>query len=417
MLEISTSPELLIDWNRLEPVIDEILHALNERDRELILLRYFQNKSFVEISLRLGLSANAARFRVMRALEKMRARLVRRGINSTSTALAVALAGQAEAAAPAGLTTLAATTALAFASGAETSAFSLMRFLGSIKGVFSASGALWLGGLLCVPAVGSAIHEVRINRHAQAELAAAKNKFETEMPQPQALARKLQSSEQARSKLFDAPPRSRVWDPRAEAQKFLNTFPQARALFLQMGVTDAFYSFGGFLRTSNLTPGQIQQFEALIASTWVNNLEATPEIIGAGSGDPSFEQLRQVLGAAGAREFQAYEETMQYPYKFTTAAAAVASAAGAPLTEQQIDQLAQIIASNSGPHKTNMLGLDSRNWEAARDAVVWDAVITQARAVLSSEQFSRVQERLLILQYNAALDQAGQNRARLQGKP
>ena len=91
------------DWEQLRPVIDEALHTLDERDREAELLRFFEGRPFAEVGAQLALSEDTARVRVNRALEKMRVALDRRGVNSTTAALAVALGGQAALAAPAGL--------------------------------------------------------------------------------------------------------------------------------------------------------------------------------------------------------------------------------------------------------------------------------------------------------------------------
>ena len=90
------------DWARLRPALDESMHALREPDRLAILLRFFRNKSLREVGATLGLTENAARMRLDRALEKLRTQLARRGIDSTAAALAVALADNAVATAPAG---------------------------------------------------------------------------------------------------------------------------------------------------------------------------------------------------------------------------------------------------------------------------------------------------------------------------
>ncbi len=39
---IETAPEP--EWDKLRPVLDEVMHQLNETDREAILLRYFENR-------------------------------------------------------------------------------------------------------------------------------------------------------------------------------------------------------------------------------------------------------------------------------------------------------------------------------------------------------------------------------------
>jgi len=105
------------EWDRLRPVIDEALHALNERDREAVLLRYFEGRPFAEVGERIAASEDAARVRVDRALDKMRIELARRGVTSTAAALGMVLAGQTVAAAPAGLAATVTGTALAAAAG------------------------------------------------------------------------------------------------------------------------------------------------------------------------------------------------------------------------------------------------------------------------------------------------------------
>jgi RNA polymerase sigma factor (sigma-70 family) len=91
------------DWERLRPLLDETLNEMDERDRDAILLRFFDGRPFAEIGGRLRLSEGAARMRVERALDKLHAVLARRGITSTAAALGVALGQQIGAAAPAGL--------------------------------------------------------------------------------------------------------------------------------------------------------------------------------------------------------------------------------------------------------------------------------------------------------------------------
>src|SRR5213075_2725809 len=91
------------EWERLRPMIDDVIHEIGERDREAVLLRFFENRPFAEIGATLNISEDAARMRVERALDKLRVALVRRGIGSTTGALAVVFASQAGAAPPAGL--------------------------------------------------------------------------------------------------------------------------------------------------------------------------------------------------------------------------------------------------------------------------------------------------------------------------
>jgi RNA polymerase sigma factor (sigma-70 family) len=85
----SDSPEST--WQQLRPVLDDTLHELGEKDRTAIVLRFFENLSLQQVGMQLGLNENSARMRVERALIKLRVRLTKRGITSSSSALAAAL--------------------------------------------------------------------------------------------------------------------------------------------------------------------------------------------------------------------------------------------------------------------------------------------------------------------------------------
>jgi RNA polymerase sigma factor (sigma-70 family) len=103
MNQILQSAESGPDWEELRPLLDDTMHELNPADRHALLLRYFDRRSLEEVGARLGLSGNAARMRLDRALDKLRLLLAKRGITSTGVALGTVLAGQAVGAAPAGL--------------------------------------------------------------------------------------------------------------------------------------------------------------------------------------------------------------------------------------------------------------------------------------------------------------------------
>lgn len=103
MHEIGSESSARVEWERVRPVLDEAMHELNEADRQAVLLRFLKDASFAEVGRQLGLSEDAARMRVDRALDKLHALLAKRGIRSTMAALSVALTNEAVVAAPAGL--------------------------------------------------------------------------------------------------------------------------------------------------------------------------------------------------------------------------------------------------------------------------------------------------------------------------
>jgi len=102
-------------WEQLRPVLDAAMHQLNERDRHVVLLRFFEGRSLADVGAKLGLSEDAARKRVGRALDELRELLARQGVTSTAAVLATMLSGHAVAAAPVGLAASVAGTALASA--------------------------------------------------------------------------------------------------------------------------------------------------------------------------------------------------------------------------------------------------------------------------------------------------------------
>ena len=109
-------------WNELRPLLDEALHDLSASDREAVLMRFFEERSMADIGVRLGLKENAARMRVDRALDRLRAALAKRGVTSTVAALTTCLAGRVVACAPAGLAVQ--VSQAAFTSAVGTSGFS-----------------------------------------------------------------------------------------------------------------------------------------------------------------------------------------------------------------------------------------------------------------------------------------------------
>ena len=89
-----------LDPAQLRPLIEEAMLELDEADREAVLLRFFESRDFKSLGACLGLSHEAARKRVVRAIERLRAVLQRRGISSTEGALEAALGGAVSLAVP-----------------------------------------------------------------------------------------------------------------------------------------------------------------------------------------------------------------------------------------------------------------------------------------------------------------------------
>lgn len=138
------NPAIEPDWSRIQPLLDEAIGTLNEKDRTAILLRFLERRSFAEVGRALGLSDNAARMRIERTLEKLRLALNRQGLTTTTVGLAAVLSGPAILTAPAGLA--AAATGAAVAAGAPASISGIFGFMTSTSLKYGAAALLALAG-------------------------------------------------------------------------------------------------------------------------------------------------------------------------------------------------------------------------------------------------------------------------------
>lgn len=90
-------------WKEVEPHLDGALASLSAADRDALLLRYFEGKPLRAVGEQLGLNEDAARKRVVRAVDRLREWLSGRGVALTAAGLATVLANLPVGAAPLGL--------------------------------------------------------------------------------------------------------------------------------------------------------------------------------------------------------------------------------------------------------------------------------------------------------------------------
>jgi len=118
-------------WRQIQPLLDDALGRLGEKDRNAVALRFFEQKSYSEIGTALNASENAARKRVDYAIEKLRHYFSKHGVISTPALIAAALSAHSVSAAPATLAP--AVTALAFTKGTAGAAATLTLVHGALK--------------------------------------------------------------------------------------------------------------------------------------------------------------------------------------------------------------------------------------------------------------------------------------------
>jgi RNA polymerase sigma factor (sigma-70 family) len=166
MNEVETPPEV-VTWERIRPVLEAAMRELGERDREAVVLRFLGGYPFARIGAALGLSEDAARMRVDRALDKLRRQFARRGIASTNSILAAALSAHAVEVAPAGMASSLATACVA-AAGASGGGLAIT----SIE-IMSTSKTLAAGVLIVCAAITGGVYALRVAHQEAADAATA----------------------------------------------------------------------------------------------------------------------------------------------------------------------------------------------------------------------------------------------------
>jgi RNA polymerase sigma factor (sigma-70 family) len=99
-------------WRELAPALDDAVAQLSTRDREAIVLRFFERLDLRSIGAALGASDDAVQKRIARALEKLHRILLKRGATLSLGSLTAILSGHTVVAAPAGLATAVSASAL-----------------------------------------------------------------------------------------------------------------------------------------------------------------------------------------------------------------------------------------------------------------------------------------------------------------
>jgi RNA polymerase sigma factor (sigma-70 family) len=140
-------------WNQLAPHLEDAMSRLAEKERTLIALRFFENKSFTETAALLGIEEGAARKRATRAVEKLRAFFTRRGIVVPTAVLTKTISTHSVQAAPVMLAQTTTTAALAKGATASISTLMLVKAasikgattfgVGSIGGLFALAGSFY----------------------------------------------------------------------------------------------------------------------------------------------------------------------------------------------------------------------------------------------------------------------------------
>jgi hypothetical protein len=148
-------------WRQIAPLLDTAVASLSEKDRQAIVLRFYEGRNMRDVGTALGASEDAAEKRVSRAVQRLREFLAKRGVPVGTSGLVVVLSANAVQAAPLGL---AATLSSAALAGAATSSGTTLAFVKLMTMPKLKAGVI--GSIVVAGAVTSLV----IQQHSQARI-------------------------------------------------------------------------------------------------------------------------------------------------------------------------------------------------------------------------------------------------------
>jgi RNA polymerase sigma factor (sigma-70 family) len=402
MQQLTATDEPVPDWDKVRPLLDDALNEMDERDRDAILLRFMDGRPFAEVGARLALSENAARMRVERALEKLRLRLGRRGVTSTTAALAAALAQPAMASAPAGLAGAIAGAAL---SGAAAGAGATI-----VTAFLMKTSTAIAGTVALLAAVGAAAYQTHQAQRTETELAAlaqerdglaarlraAENLGLRE--KQRAAAAEQQTAELRTATSAPAPTPAAAAAPAPQPPRVaISVVPPVRPPEVQRAMMRnlAATNYAALFRQLGLTEAQQEQFK----EAFVERDAASSQMLRAAmppgapidqaamqnireTTDAAFQaRLRETLGGAAVDAFRNFESTLPLRSRADDLARALFYTE-APLTPTQADQLVDLMAN----HARNPQG------KVEAGTLNTEAVLSHAQSFLTPPQIAKFRD-------------------------
>ncbi len=143
------------EWDDVAPVLDGAVAQLGKADRQALLLRYFEQKSLRDVGQAMGLSEDAAKKRVSRAVYKLRDIMAKRSKATAMPALALMalLSDNAVQAAPAELSSKVTAAAMA-AEGGEFVPPIPMEIAKSTGMLMTWTGIRWMAAAIILTLIG-----------------------------------------------------------------------------------------------------------------------------------------------------------------------------------------------------------------------------------------------------------------------
>jgi RNA polymerase sigma factor (sigma-70 family) len=399
-------------WTQVGPLLDEAMAQLNEKDRNAIVLRFFEGKALKEVGQALGASEDAAKMRIVRALDKLRDFFLRRGITVPAGALAEAISSNSIQAAPAGL---AASMAAGAVKGAALNVSTLTLVKGAIHIMTSAKISVAIG-VAAAAIIALQWQQVSTQKQAVKQLQErVAQQAQTNLAQQAEMA-KLQERNDFYAKTMAgkerdvATARARVsaaLAAKTAATAAVGTKGNAMAEMLKdpnmleamrpVQLATAKMMYGPLVKQLNLSPEQADKFYDIIVDNGLKGLEAMQ------SGKPSASanemksmesDLQSLLGDTGLAQYKDYTQNDMAGQSMLTAMKN--DFADHPLSDTQQQQLLQAMkTARQSATANNPLGASPgnpsdqtaiMNQTLQQQEQINQTVLQQAAAFLSPDQ-------------------------------
>jgi uncharacterized protein (TIGR03435 family) len=118
-------------WQQIAPLLDDVMGHLSEKDRNVVVLRFFQNQSAAEIGDVLGIDSATAQKRITRAVGRLRKLFAKHSVAHSAELITGAISANSVQAAPVALAK--AVTAVAITKGAAAGSSTLTLIKGALK--------------------------------------------------------------------------------------------------------------------------------------------------------------------------------------------------------------------------------------------------------------------------------------------
>jgi uncharacterized protein (TIGR03435 family) len=156
-------------WIQIAPLLDAALARLGGKDHDAIVLRFFENRELKQVGAALGVSEDAAKKRVSRALDKLRQFFHQRGVDSTTAAIGETISANSIQAAPVALAKTVTAVALAKGAAASTSTLTLIKGALKIMAWTKAKTVFVVGAGILLAAGTSTVTVKEVHQHENSE--------------------------------------------------------------------------------------------------------------------------------------------------------------------------------------------------------------------------------------------------------